>query len=645
MPADAVPAPKATPDARTRWAGTLILAAAATAAYLPSFSVPFLMDDLPSIVDNPTIRGLGRSWQPPADSGLTVSGRPLLNFTLALNYALSGTDVWSYHLVNLLIHIGAALLLFNVAGRTLRLPSLGGRFGDDTTPLALAIAVLWALHPLQTESVTYVVQRAECLVGLLYLLTFHFFLRAVETPEARRWKTLTVLACIAGMASKEVMATAPPLLALYDRLFTANNWAEVIRKRGWLHLTLAATWLVLGGLILSSGARGGTVDFDGAITPASYALTQTYAIVTYLRLAFWPVGLVFDYGVPQALGWEEIAPEFAGFIFLLGATGMTLWRAPRAGYCLVFFLGILGPTSSVVPVVTQTMTEHRMYLPLAGIVALVVPLAYLFLRRGAFVLLGVVAVALGIGTYHRNLLYQSDLALWEDTARKRPDNLRAHLNIGIIHYRAGRYAEAASAYARALELDPNLIEAANNLGNVLQRLGRMDEAADHFELALRGLAGRDRAITLSNLGSALLEAGRLDAARSHLLEAVALAPDLPIARSNLANALLQAGEAAASLDHYEAALRELPDDHDIRGNYANALLEVARHSEAVQELQLVVRARPESAEAHNNLGVAFALAGRPAEARAHFRRAVELAPDFRQARENLARSERALGTR
>lgn len=627
---------------RGAWITGGVLAIATLLAYRRTIDVPFLMDDLPSIVDNPTIRSLQTAWRPPGDSGVTVSGRPLLNLSLALNFAVSGTRVWSYHLGNLILHLLTGCLLHGVVRRTLLLPRLAPRFGPAAGSLALAVAMIWTVHPLQTESVTYVVQRAEILVGFFYLLTFYCFIRATDAPLRRRWLTASVLACLAGMAAKEVMASAPILLLLYDRIFLAGSWRAVWQARGRTHLAFAATWLLLAFLIDSTGGRGGTVGFDSPVTPANYALTQTYAIATYLRLTVWPSSLVFDYGVPQALTFSEIAPEFALFVVVVASAAVVFWRVPAAGYCWLFFFGVLAPTSSIVPVVTQTMAEHRMYLALAGLVVFAVVLLHVALGRHARWLLAGVAGILLIATWRRNEVYRSDLALWEDTAAKRPDNLRAHLNIGMIHYRAGQYAAAAGAYRRVLALDPNMVEAANNLGNSLLKLGRLSEAAAYFERALASLAGRERAIALTNLGNLHLQTGRRAAALSCLEEAVHLAPDLADARFNLANALAQAGYPAAALPHYEAALQQRPDDPELRGNFANALMETGRAPDAIRELLIVVRLRPASAEARNNLGVALVLSGRPAEARPHFQYAVDLDPAFQEARENLARAERAL---
>ena len=156
-----------------------LIVAATVAAYSNSFTGPMTFDDGKSIEDNPTIRRLWPLWRPlcPPAHGETVTDRPLLNLSLAVNYACGGLDVWGYHAANLAIHLGSALLLFGVVRRTLRLPAMRNRWGESATAVALAVTLLWAVHPLQTESVTYIVQRAESLVGLLYLLVLYALIR------------------------------------------------------------------------------------------------------------------------------------------------------------------------------------------------------------------------------------------------------------------------------------------------------------------------------------------------------------------------------------------------------------------------------------------------------------------------------------
>jgi len=238
------PSPLSIPESTTsRWWIALAacsLTVAALAAYWPSFAGVFVYDDEPAILRNPTIRQLwplSGALQPPADA--TVSGRPVANLSFAVNYALSGTRVWSYHAANFLIHLCAGLTLFGIVRRT-RVPGRqeapavtheddrrpagdGGGVAGHPTLLALVIALLWTLHPLQTESVTYVVQRVESLMALFFLLTFYCFIRSLASPHPLRWRGLAVVLCLLGMGTKEVMATAPVLLLLYDRTFVGGS--------------------------------------------------------------------------------------------------------------------------------------------------------------------------------------------------------------------------------------------------------------------------------------------------------------------------------------------------------------------------------------------------------------------------------------
>ena len=281
----------------SRWAvlgssGLILLAG--LAAYAGSFSGPLVFDDVGSIADNPTIRHLwpiGPVLSPPA-GGLTVSGRPVLNFTLALNHALGGTRVWGYHAGNLAIHLLAGLTLFGIARRTLR----------SRPGLALAIGLLWTVHPLQTESVTYLIQRAESLMSLFYLLTLYGFIRyAGSQPRAGRgWAGLSLVSCcLLGMATKEVMVSAPVVVFLYDRTFLSGTFRAAWQRRRAYYLGLAATWILLAGLVIGAGEgaaapRGlGAGDFlGGPFLPDAWF----EAVARYLRLAVWPHPLVFEYG-------------------------------------------------------------------------------------------------------------------------------------------------------------------------------------------------------------------------------------------------------------------------------------------------------------------------------------------------------------
>ena len=639
-------------DKFASWLVGLALAAAALLAYHNSFAVPFLFDDNSSIRDNPTIRSLLRAWWPPADGGFTVSGRPVVNFSLALNYAASGTAVWSYHVLNLVIHVLAGCTLFGVVRHTLRLPACrklfaGGagqteseRAARDARAIACCVALIWTLHPLQTESVTYIIQRAESLVSLFYLLTLWAFIRAAEPGAGTGWRWGAFLACAFGMATKEVMVTAPVLVVLYDRVFLAVSWRDVWERRGRQHLALAGTWLVLAALMLATRNRGGTAGLGTSVSPAAYALTQIGAIGDYLRLACWPWPLIFDYGQFQVSRVGEILRPALVVLPLAAASLYALWRRWPAGYGGFFFFGVLAPTSSFVPVVTQTMNEHRTYLALAALVTLAVTATYALAGRRSLVVFLVIAPVLGLVTERRNRDYRSEQGLWEDTAAKRPGNARAYAALGAIHLREGRLEAARAALQETVRVAPDSGEMRNNLGNVWMKLGRFAEAAQCFQEALVRQPGDP--FILNNLGNTYLQLGRGPEAIVALAAAVRAKPDLHEARYNLANTLAQAGRLPEAADNYAALLAARPGDAEARSNYGEVLMEMGRGPEAIAQFEAAVRLKPDSAVLHNNLGAALARIGHPAEALKQFQAAVRLDPHFTEARENAARAARLL---
>ena len=182
----------------------------------------------------------------------------MVNLSLAINYALGGMATWGYHALNLAIHILAGLTLFGVVRRTLLQPSLLTRFGQAALSLALAVAVIWTIHPLQTEAVTYIAQRAESLMGLFYLLTVYCFIRGTESETPGIWYKLSVAACLLGMASKEVMISAPLMVLLYDRTFVGGSFRQAWERRRPLYMGLFGTWLLLGYLVVGTHNRNRT---------------------------------------------------------------------------------------------------------------------------------------------------------------------------------------------------------------------------------------------------------------------------------------------------------------------------------------------------------------------------------------------------
>jgi protein O-mannosyl-transferase len=625
---------------RKPWLALTILVAATVAAYANSLQGPFVFDDFPSIVGNPSIV---RLFSPqvllaPPDA-VTVTGRPVVNLTLAINFAMGGLAVEGYHIVNLAIHVLAALALFGVVRRTLLLPKLSTAFAAASTGLALTVALLWALHPLQTESVTYIVQRTESLVGLFYLLTFYCYVRAATEARARAWSVVAVAACVLGMASKEVMASAPLLVLLYDRIFITGSFKDSLRQRRGLWLGLAATWVLVIVVFLASGSRGGSAGFGLGMGAWAYARTQFGCIVHYLRLAFWPNPLVLDYGNDVVRQAGQIVPYAFLVFLLLATTAILLVRRPPLGFLGVWFFAILAPTSSIIPLAGQTQAEHRMYLPLVAVVVLVVLAIYRLAERAkvvrpAMALVPVAALALGWGTFKRNQDYQSELALWDGSVRHGPPNYRALLNRGNAFLAKGQNAEAIKDYDKSIALAPRYTKAYNGRGNALRGEGRFDEAIADYSKAIA--LSPDFAEAYNGRGSAFGALGQLDAAIKDFDKAIALVPDSEEAYFNRGKALDSRGLYDAAIKDYDKVIAMRPDYADAYNNRGGAYEAMGQGNAALKDYDKAISLRPDLAEAYTNRGNLHQGRGRLDDAIKDYDKAIALNPDLAAAYYNRA---------
>lgn len=613
-----------------------VLALAALAAYRNSFSIPFFFDDGESIAENPTIRHLwppGEALSPP-HGGTGVANRPIVNLSLAINFAIGQLEVRTYHYANVFFHACAGLLLFGIVRRTLLLPTLSGRFATAALPAGFFSAAIWLLHPLLTESVVCVIQRTELIFSVFYLGTLYAFIRQVQHPAARGWGAMAVGACLLGMASKEVMVSAPLVVLLYDRTFVAGSFRAAWRSRSALYLGLAATWLLLGYLVLrGGGTRGNAAGFGVGVTAWSYALKQCEALTTYFKLSFWPHPLVVDYGTGVIDHLAAVWPKAIAVVAFVVATGLALVRRPMLGFLGTWVLVLLAPSSSFLPLVSQTMAEHRMYLPLAALAVAAVLGLQAILRVWAWPIAVVLALGLGALTVRRNQDYETNLGIWNDTVAKVPGNARARVNLGSAYKLLRRYDEAMAQFRAALPLQPSP-EALNNIGAILLEIGRPAEAIEPCRAALR--LESKFAMAHNNLGSALARTGSVVEAREHIEKALELKPTLAPAHSNLAALLLAEGRLDQAIEHAREALRLKPDLWDAHENLGNALLRAGHPAEAVGPLERAALHLPPSAILASNLGGALYQLGRPAEAIPRFEAALRLDPDFIDALNNLA---------
>lgn len=638
-----------TPDSHplARWFPLFIVIAGAI-AYSTSFQGVFLLDDLIRIRDNPHIEAPLQSFAWVGDK----LRRPLVSLSLAVNHSLGGA-LWTYHLLNLLIHLIAGLALYGIVRRTLKLPRLAARYADIAAPIAFVVALLWTLHPLQTASVTYIIQRCESMMGMFYLVTLYFIIRGATTDRHKRWYVLAIAACLCGMLSKAVMVTAPLLVILFDRAFLTDSFRESLRKRWALYVGLCATLLFMadGGFITNMiGAVARLPDTTppvqkglGGIPPLLYAASQPGVILHYLRLTFVPVGLCFDYWWPVATTVGAILPQSLLLGALVVAALVTAWKRPMIGYPALWFFLILAPTSSIRPLHSVAF-EHRMYLSLAGIIVLIVIAVHRFVersqnrtlsrnRRLAFTVALLAAGALGVATFQRNKVYHTELGMWQSVIAQRPDNPRVRSNIALCLAKQGNFDAAIDHLEHALALWPDYGEAHNNMAMALLRKEKPAEALAHANEALRIWPNNPDAHV--NKAGALLDLGDAAGAIEHYLEVLRLKPKYTGIRSDLGAAYAQSGDLPAAIEQYELALAANPDDYMAVNNLGGAYFDMGRLDDAIAQFKKAIALKTDYADAHHNLGLAYKKQGKLSDAIASYREAIRIYPEYADAHNNL----------
>ena len=545
--------------------------------YYNSLQGEFIFDDESIIVKNPHIENIwpvSEAFSAPPDS--PVRDRPVINLTLSLNYLLGGRSPSGYHLVNLSIHLLAALLLFGLVRRTLKSSRISPRYGAVASSLALAAALIWEVHPLQTESVTYITQRCESLMGLFYLGTLYAIIRGSLSRRPGPWYLIAVFFCGLGMGSKAVMVTAPLVALIYDRIFLAGSWSELWKKRRWLYLALSATWIIQIILLLTTSYQ----DIKTHL-PLDYALTQFGVITHYIRLIFIPTPLCLDYYWPAAQGLAEILPGALLVGVFLALTAWGLVKNPPLGFAGVWFFLILGPTSSILPLEDMAF-EHRLYLPLASVAVLGVVggyelLRYLFplfsIRRRnlGIILTMVIVIGMGVLTLQRNIDYRTSVGMWRDVIGKRASNPRAYNNLGNLINKQGGHREAFKLYQTAIEVDAGYQPGYYNLANLMAGEGKLEESVEYYRRSLE--INPDAIEAHNNLAVVLFQLGMGEESIKHLREAVRIDPSDPAAYYNLGVALIKEGRSPEALPFLEKAVELRPDYQPAKKALNMALLQ------------------------------------------------------------------------
>ncbi|GAB4483109.1 MAG: tetratricopeptide repeat protein [Thermodesulfovibrionales bacterium] len=548
---------------------------AAVLVYSSTLDSPFQFDDIPNIAENPAIRDF-RYFADPSlveQLGRTKGLNPALfrtryagYATFALNYRLHGLDVRGYHLANVLIHVVNSLLLYWLVMLTFETPfsrasgGLRSLSGSGRTATAFFTAALFAVHPVQTQAVTYVVQRFASFAALAYLLSLCLYIAwrngAQEHPRGRAASVLlyaaSLLAACLAMKTKEFSFTLPLTMAMYEFMFLDGKTARrIFFILPFLVSTLLIPLSLAGAGDAASTLRGineGAVNLSGersSITPADYLITQFRVIVTYLRLLILPVGqnLDYDYPVFDAISRPAVLVSlsllaamlsFGVFLFRLSGrpevNGRNWFRL--ASFGIFWFFITLAPESGMMPII-DVIFEHRLYLPSIGFfiaLAATVGAAGEGLRRWndhAQTALACAVAAMTLimagAAYARNSVWLDELRLWSDTVEKSPAKARPRHNVGLAYAKQGRTDEAIREFRTALRIKPDLAGAHYDLGVAYGSLGMIDAAIREYQAVLMLLP--DSAEARNNLGLAYIDQGRIDDAIREYQTLLVMHPD------------------------------------------------------------------------------------------------------------------------
>ena len=625
------------------WLPLFLIALVAAVAYSNIYDVPFAFDGKGQIEEKTKLRDL-KGFLSPKEFH---AHRPLVELTFALNYKFGRHNAFGYHLVNVVIHISNGFLVYYLALMILRQltsstphqieQTRGHRTEvlaeENSIPqasipfVALIAALIFVVHPLQTQAVTYTTQRYASMAAMFYFLSTLFYIKArsiqqkagmVINQDRTLGYNLSVVGCFflcffSGMLaflSKQNAASLPGAILLVEYLLfdrTVNGWK---RKLMWFApaFVLMGVFILYVSGIFKDGIQFGRLLEDVSdilsvhgreISPWIYLCTQFNVLVIYLRLLFFPVGQNIDYLYPLKDGFFDGFTPLA-FLLLAGIVCVGIWnvrKRPIITFGIFWFFITLSVESSVFPI-EDALFEHRLYLPMFGFTLMVGYLIFYLLRNRriwAIVISVCIVTSLGGATYLRNRIWQNGVTLWSDVISKSPWNPRAHVNLGFYLNEEGNYDEAIRHFSEALRIKPDFAWAHNNLGVALRRQGKTDDAITHYA------------------------------------KAVKIRPTYAKAHNNLGEALAARGDINDAIGHYEKALKAKPEYAEAYNNRGIAYADLKKYNQAIQDYDKAIELNPKLAPAHNNRGIVYANLKQYDQAIQDYDKAVELDPNYARA--------------
>jgi tetratricopeptide (TPR) repeat protein len=607
------------------WQGGLIVLLVVL-AYLPALHGGFIWDDDVYVTNNPLLTapdGLRRIWFT-MDSPSQYF--PLTYTVFRLERSLWGLNPAGYHWVNILLHAINAVLVWRLLKRL-------------SVPGAWLAAAIFALHPVQVESVAWITELKSVLSLFFILLTLGCWLEFVGERSRRFWYGLALGFYALALFSKTTACTLPAALLLILWLKTKPiDWRRLAQVVPFLALGLGLGLLTVWWERFHQGTQGKLFSLGWL----ERLLVASHALWFYAGKLFWPVNLTFSYprwtiepAQPSAYGWLVLGIGLGAAIYF---TRRFFGRS--VAVATLFYVATLSPLLGFVMLYTFRYTfvaDHYQYVASLGLIALAAAGITLAFKTKPWLKLavgGALLLTLGILTWRQAGIYRNQETLWRDTLAKNPDCWMAHINLGIYLHDRGHAEEAIENYRQAIQLNPNNPEALNDLGNALAAQGRLDEAIENYRKAIQ--LNPDYRDALNDLGNALAAQGRFDEAIKNYYKVIQLNPDFSTALNNLGHALTAQGRLDEAIENFRKAIQLNPNYADALDNLGVALADKSRFDEAIENYRKAIQVNSNRSETFFHLGMTLDQSGRTREAVAQYREALRLNPNLAGALNNLA---------
>jgi len=627
----------------------LAFSAAGAILYANTLESPFLFDSRPRILENPNLRlkhlsldGLkNAAFQPPGSKN-----RPLANITFAINYLFDGYDTTGYHILNIAIHIANGILLFVFLLSTLK---LSGLKCDRTQCAAIAFlaAMLWFTNPLHTQSVTYIVQRANSMAAFFYLLAFCLYIQGRRSGNNLRqswpWYLGTFLAWVLSLGCKQNTVVLPLFILLYEWLFFQASNPYWLRRRIWIIAGVFVILLIVALLLLGKNPLDRLTNLYAfsrdRFTYGQRILTQPRVIVHYLSLFVFPNPdrLNIDYDYPLSTSLVSPSTTLASLVLIVIALVIACWGVRKyrlLSFSIFWYLGNLLIESSVIPL--DIIFEHRTYLPtmLVPLMPAVWTFALIRKKKLAVGLLLLPALLFSFWTYERNKIWHDRITFWQDCVNKSPNKARPRFSLGAAFAESGAYEKAMAQYRKAVAIDPEYGEVYNNIGNIYARRGAYSEAETLYRKAIELQPAYG--MPYYNLAVALMDQKKYDEARAYLEKARHLDPGFVEIYIGIGNIDIAQGKSDQALEAYRKALDLSPEQPQVQISIGKIYADKKDFDQARAHFERALAQDPSNAELLVNIGKLLQDQSRPRQALKYYQRAVAADPDTAMAHFDMA---------